>query len=207
MPLTERPYEESRLDARTALSYVVRLCIDADAADWCRATSLTMDAVAVSLPRQPDGMTAATVTMDASPTLPASATYLLSEEGRKASLLAGGDGRAMQELTVHVPANRLHLVSVDANGVARLKLQPRYHLDDPRGIVRIDAPPTYDAPPDVEELFRDAARNHQLERAYHAERHSVILARVPRPLPEASSSSDPRPRVAVLTRRRTFPSP
>ena len=66
-------------------------------------------------------------------------TYLLSEEGRKASLLDGGDGKAVQQLSLQVPANRLHLVSVDANGVARLKLRPRYQLDGDHGIARIDA--------------------------------------------------------------------
>jgi hypothetical protein len=61
--------------------------------------------------------------------------------------------------------------------VARLKLRPRYQLDVKNGIVRIDAAPTYDAPPDVEELFREAARNHQLERAYHAERQAEQVKR------------------------------
>ena len=105
-------------------------------------------------------------------TLAVTATYFLSEEGRKASLLAGGDGRAVQELTVNVPANRLHLVSVDANGVARLKLRPRFQMDGDQRVVRVDVPPTYDLPPDVEELFREAARNHQLERTYESERRS-----------------------------------
>ena len=61
--------------------------------------------------------------------LTVNATYLLSEEGRKASLLDGGDGKAVQQLSLQVPGNRLHLVSVDAHGVARLKLRPRYQLD------------------------------------------------------------------------------
>src|SRR5262245_6612857 len=113
----------------------------------------------------------------ATKTLTVTATYLLSEEGRKASLLDGGDGKALQQLSLQVPANRLHLVSVDAQGVARLKLRPRYQLDGDRGIVRIDAAPTYDAPPDVEELFREAARNHQLERAYGAERQAAKIKR------------------------------
>jgi len=109
--------------------------------------------------------------------LTVTATYLLSEEGRKASLLDGGDGKAVQQLSLQVPANRLHLVSVDAHGVARLKLRPRYQLNGDSGIVRIDAAPTYDAPPDVEELFREAARNHQLEGAYRAERHTAKVKR------------------------------
>jgi hypothetical protein len=109
--------------------------------------------------------------------LTVTATYLLSEDGRKASLLDGGDGKAVQQLSVQVPANRLHLVSVDAQGVARLKLRPRYQLDGDNGIARIDAAPTYDAPPDVEELFREAARNHQLERAYQSERQASKIKR------------------------------
>ena len=113
----------------------------------------------------------------ATKTLAVTATYLLSEEGRKASLLDGGDGKAVQQLSLQVPANRLHLVSVDANGVARLKLRPRYQLDGENGITRIDAAPTYDAPPDVEELFREAARNHQLERAYTSERQAAKIKR------------------------------
>ena len=104
--------------------------------------------------------------------LAVTATYVLTEEGRKASLLGGGDGRAMQDIVVQVPDNRLHLVTVDANGVARLKLRPRYRVGDDQRVVRTDASPEYDAPPSVEELFREAARNHQLEPTYHAERRA-----------------------------------
>jgi hypothetical protein len=127
--------------------------------------------------RQEVGGPIATATIDATRTLAVTATYLLSEEGRKASLLAGGDGRAMQELTVQVPTNRLHLVSVDANGVARLKLRPRFESNGEQQVVRIDAPPTYDSPPDIEDLFREAARNHQLERAFEAERRAAKTKR------------------------------
>ena len=109
--------------------------------------------------------------------LTVTAIYLLSEEGRKASLLDGGDGKAVQKLSLQVPGNRLHLVSVDVQGVARLKLRPRYQLDGENGVVRIDASPTYDSPPDIEELFREAARNHQLERAYQSERHAAKIKR------------------------------
>ena len=103
-------------------------------------------------------------------TLSVTATYLLSEDGRKASLLAGGDGHAVQQIALQVPANRLHLVSVDKQGVARLKLRPRFERDDERGLVRIDAAPLYDAPPTIDELYRAAAKNHELESAYYAER-------------------------------------
>jgi hypothetical protein len=103
-------------------------------------------------------------------TLSVTAVYLLSEDGRKASLLAGGDGRAIQQIAIQVPAHRLHLVSVDRQGVARLKLRPRFETEEERGVVRIDAAPIYDAPPSVEELYRAAAKNHELESAYYAQR-------------------------------------
>lgn len=127
--------------------------------------------------RQNFGTPVATTTPDATRTLAVAATYLLSEEGRKALLLAGGDGRAVQELTVQVPTNRLHLVTVDANGVARLKLRPRYEMNGEQHVVRIDALPTYDSPPQVEDLFRDAARNHQFEQAYETERRAAKAKR------------------------------
>ena len=107
---------------------------------------------------------------DSGRTLMVTAIYRLSEEGRKASLIAGGDGRALQEAKIPVPTSRFHLVSVDHDGVARLKLQPRYRLDAEQHVLRDDSPPTYDAPPSIEDLLKDAARNHQLERAYHVER-------------------------------------
>lgn len=91
--------------------------------------------------------------------LTVTASYNLPEAGRKASLLAGGDGRGRQQLSVQVPTTRLHLVAADVNGVARLKLQPRFeHAEDQR-VVRHDNPPTYDVPATIEDLFKDAARN------------------------------------------------
>src|SRR5438105_9192196 len=138
-----------------------------------------MEAVTTFAPRRSEDTSdiARPAPTDATRMLSVTATYLLSEEGRKASLLAGGDGRAVQELTIQVPANRLHLVNVDAHGVARLKLRPRYHLDGEHGISRTDALPTYEAPPAVEDLFREAARNHQLEGAFHAERRAAKTKR------------------------------
>jgi len=130
-----------------------------------------MDTVTAFAQHRPESVSAvATATLEQSRTLAVTATYLLSEEGRKASLLAGGNGRQVQELRVDVPTNRLHLVTVDAGGVARLKLRPRYERDGEQRVVRTDAPPVYDAPPELEALFREAARNHQLERAYETER-------------------------------------
>jgi hypothetical protein len=103
-------------------------------------------------------------------TFPVIATYHLSEEGRKASLLDGGDGRAVQEIKIQVPTNRFHLVSVDSEGQARLTLRPRFFLNDNQEVVRNDSPPIFDIVPAVEDLLKEAARNHQLERAYRAEK-------------------------------------
>lgn len=113
----------------------------------------------------------------ASRCLSAVATYLLSEEGRKASLLAGGDGRAVQTLTMDVPASRLHLVSVDRQGVARLRLRPRFEVDASQRVVRVDSAPAFDAPPTSDELLRIAARNHELEQTYHSERTAAVLTK------------------------------
>ena len=110
--------------------------------------------------------------------LPVSVSYLLSEDGRKASLVTGGNGHEVQQLIVQVPANRLHLVAVDKQGIARLKLQPRFELDANQRVVRIDAPPTYDVPPSIDDLFRAAARNHELERTYQTERNVARTKRL-----------------------------
>ena len=101
---------------------------------------------------------------------------MLSEEGRKASLLTGGDGRAQQQLMVEVPTTRLHLVTVDADGTARLKLQPRYEAVGDR-VLRHDAPPSYDVPPTIDDLFKDASRNYELERTYRTERSATRAKR------------------------------
>ena len=134
-----------------------------------------MDTVTAFAPRRTDAPASlgTSAVPDTPQTLAVAATYRLSEEGRKASLLAGGDGRGLQELIVNVPINRLHLVSVDLEGVARLKLRPQYEEHGADGVRRIDDLPTYDVPPAIDDLFREAARNHQLERAYEAERRAA----------------------------------
>ena len=58
--------------------------------------------------------------------------------------------------------------AVDNNGVARLKLRPQFKLNTDQRIVKIKFPPVYDHPPTLDELFQDAARNHELERACRA---------------------------------------
>ena len=105
------------------------------------------------------------------------ADYRLSEAGRKASLLSGGNGHAEQRLRIAVPLTRLHLVHVDNNGVARLKLRPQFKLNTDQRIVKIKFAPVYDHPPTLDELFQDAARNHELERAYHAQRTTAQTAK------------------------------
>lgn len=102
-------------------------------------------------------------------TLSVTADYRLSEVGRKASLLNGGNGRAEQHVKIAVPLTRLHLVHVDGNGVARLKLRPQFKMGTDHRVIRIKLAPIYDHPPTLDELFQDAARNHELERAYHAQ--------------------------------------
>src|SRR6516164_5936832 len=92
-----------------------------------------------------------------SPTLTVQAAFTLSENGRKASLLAGGNGRADQVLDILVPKHRLHLITVDADGHARLKLRPRYETQLDGRVVKIDAAPIYDRPPTLNELFLAAA--------------------------------------------------
>jgi hypothetical protein len=62
-------------------------------------------------------------------------------------------------------------------GWARLKLRPRYELDGQERVIRVDAPPTYDSPPDIDELFRAAAKNHELEHAYEAQRNATRTKR------------------------------
>lgn len=131
-----------------------------------------MDSASGSALRRPELVTdgASPPTPESARSLTVTAVYQLSEAGRKASLLAGGDGRAVQQITVQVPTSRLHLVSVDPQGVARLRIRPRYETDAAQQVVRIDAAPKYDVPPTVDELFREAARNHERERVYVADR-------------------------------------
>jgi hypothetical protein len=111
-------------------------------------------------------------------TLRVTAEYWLSEAGRKVALLAGQDGRARQILPIDVPIARLHLIAVDARGLPRLKLQPRYERRASDEIIRIAGSPTYDAPPSLEDLYALAARNYELERLYEAQRAAVTARRL-----------------------------
>ena len=102
-------------------------------------------------------------------TVPVTAVFRLSEAGRKASLLAGGNGRRRQQIVCQIPVTRMHLVHVDDGGTARLKLRPRFETRPDQRVVRLDEAPVYDAPPSIESLLQEAARNHELEAAYHAQ--------------------------------------
>jgi len=99
------------------------------------------------------------------------ATYLLSEKGRKAALLAGRGALERQRMKVPVPSHRLHLVDVDAHGIARLKLIPRYEVRHGR-VLRIDALPVFDQPMTPDELLLFAAKNYELEQTWRAQRIS-----------------------------------
>lgn len=128
-----------------------------------------MDTATISVLRRPEPTAEGVSAKGHAQTLTVKAVYMLSQSGRKASLLNGGDGRAVQEIDVEVPTNRLHLVNVDAQGNATLKLRPRYDVKPDGRVVLIDSPPTYDRPPTLDELFLAAAKNHELERAYIAQ--------------------------------------
>src|SRR5688572_27883132 len=139
-----------------------------------------MDAIAHAATRRLESSLHAVETpkaVESTRTLSVTADYRLSEAGRKASLLSGGNGHAEQRVKIAVPLTRLHLVHVDNNGVARLKLRPQFKLNTDQRIVKIKFAPVYDHPPTLDELFQDAARNHELERAYHAQRTTAQTAK------------------------------
>ncbi len=142
-----------------------------------------MDAMAHAATRRLDSSLHAVATptpttpVESVRTLPVTADFRLSEAGRKASLLNGGNGRAEQRVKLAVPLPRLHLVHVDGNGVARLKLRPQFKMSPDQRVIKIKLAPVYDHPPTIDELFQDAARNHELERAYHTQRTTAQAAK------------------------------
>ena len=71
--------------------------------------------------------------------------------------------------------NRLHLVKVDTQGRARLKLRPRFELNGDQRVIRIDALPTYDSPPTLDDLCREAGRKRDLERQHRDEIAEAVL--------------------------------
>ena len=84
-----------------------------------------MDAALHTTRRIDSPLHAVPAAADAARLLTVGAEYRLSETGRKVALLNGGDGRADQQMTLTLPATRLHLVRVSKDGGARLKLRPQ----------------------------------------------------------------------------------
>ncbi len=70
-------------------------------------------------------------------TVPVTAVFRLSEAGRKASLLTGGNGRRRQQMVFQIPVTRMHLVHVNDGGTARLKLRPRFETRPDQRVVRL----------------------------------------------------------------------
>lgn len=136
-----------------------------------------MDAALPTVRRLESPLHAVSPGSDAQRTLKVWAEYRLSEAGRKASLLNGGNGRTRQKVTLTLPATRLHLVRVDATGVARLKLRPQFQLNADQRIVLVDERPVYDHPPTLDELLQDAARNHELERGFYGQKTTTQATR------------------------------
>ena len=136
-----------------------------------------MDAATPTIRRLESPLHAVPPASDAQRMLKVRAEYRLSEAGRKASLLSGGNGRARQKVTLMLPATRLHLVRVEWNGIARLKLRPQFQLNSEQRIIRVDERPLYDHPPTLDELLQDAARNHELERGFYGQKTTTRATR------------------------------
>jgi hypothetical protein len=136
-----------------------------------------MDAAMPAARRTDSPLHAVPSAADPQRTLKVRAEYRLSEAGRKASLLNGGNGQARQRATLTLPSTRLHLVHVAKDGVATLKLRPQFQLNADQRIVMVDARPAYDHVPTVDELLQDAARNHELERAFYAQKSTSRITR------------------------------
>jgi len=93
-----------------------------------------MDATAHAATRRLDsslhavGSLSPAIAVESARTLSVTADYRLSEAGRKASLLNGGNGHAEARVQVAVPLTRLPLVHGDNNSVARVKLRPQFRM-------------------------------------------------------------------------------
>jgi hypothetical protein len=128
--------------------------------------------------RRPDSnLTAVPPALEPQRALKVRAEYRLTEAGRKASLLHGGNGQARQQVTLTLPATRLHLVQVAKDGTAALKLRPQFKLNAEQRIILIDGRPSFDHVPTVDELLQDAARNHELERAFFGQKTTARVSR------------------------------
>jgi hypothetical protein len=98
------------------------------------------------------------------------ATIRLSLRGRRASLVAGGDGRRTQRRVINIPAADIELVRVNAKGRASLILTPRITAT-PTGLLRQSRElPEYDLLPSDEQLLADARGLAALRHAYETQR-------------------------------------
>lgn len=128
-------------------------------------------------PRPDSNLRAVPPAVEAQRGLKVRAEYRLTEAGRKASLLNGGNGQARQRVTLTLPATRLHLVQVAKDGTAALKLRPQFKLNAEQRIVLIDGRPSFDHVPAIDELLQVAARNHELERAFFGQKTTARVSR------------------------------
>jgi hypothetical protein len=109
-------------------------------------------------------------------TIKALAVVQLSARGRRASLLAGGDGRALQRLHVDVPPSAVDLIRVNRRGEASLVLGPRIVALPNGRLRRLREPMLYDAPPTNEQLLVDARAVAALREAYVTQRSLAYVA-------------------------------
>jgi hypothetical protein len=109
-------------------------------------------------------------------TIKALAVVQLSAHGRRASLLAGGDGHALQRLHVDVPPSAADLVRVNRRGEASLVLGPRIVVQPNGRLRRLRDPMLYDAPPTNEQLLVDARAIAALRQAYVTQRSLAYTA-------------------------------
>src|SRR3989442_11110921 len=81
----------------------------------------------------------------------------------------------------------------------------RYDVKPDGHVVQIDAAPIYDQPPTIDELFLAAAKNHELERAYYAQRSTRARRRDAQHDVRAQVAqaflTDPEQRALVLTEK------
>ncbi len=110
------------------------------------------------------------------PTISVTATILLSPNGRRASLLAGGDGRRLQRRTVQISAQDIELVRVNRRGEATLMLTPQIVATPDGQLRRTRQVPEYDTVPSEEQVLADARALGALRQAYDAQRDAARMA-------------------------------
>jgi hypothetical protein len=110
-----------------------------------------------------------------SPTITATAVIQLSASGRRASLLAGSDGRRTQRRILQLSAADAELIQVNTRGEATLTLTPRI-VATSSGLLRRRDMPEYDNMPSDEQLLADARAQASLRRAYDTQRRAALDA-------------------------------